>query len=207
MSRTKPAEQRRAELLAAGQALFVAKGVGATSLEDITKGAGVSKGLFYVYFRSKEDLVLALQEQFSDQFAERVRAAAEAETDWGAKLDASVQAAFECYREFHQLHEVLFRHAGHRDNDGVHEPAHTLMAEAIGSLLQDGVAAGAFDVEDPDTTGVLLHVTMHAFDVNFHGPNPPSDAELVRAAQLLFRRTAGVSEARAATTRPKSRRR
>jgi TetR/AcrR family transcriptional regulator, transcriptional repressor for nem operon len=207
MSRTKPAEQRRADLLAAGQALFVAKGVGATSLEDITKAAGVSKGLFYVYFRSKEDLVVALQEQFSDQFAERVRAAAEAETDWGAKLDAAVEAAFECYREFHQLHEVLFRHAGHRDNDGAHEPAHAQMAQAISGLLRDGGAAGAFEVEDPDTTAVLLHVTMHAFDVNFHGPHPPTDAALVRAAKLLFRRTAGVSEVPTATTRPKSRRR
>ena len=37
MTRTKPAEQRRAELLAAGQALFLAKGIAGTSLDDITQ--------------------------------------------------------------------------------------------------------------------------------------------------------------------------
>ena len=77
MTRTKPAEQRRAELLAAGQALFLAKGIAGTSLEDITQRAGVSKGLFYLYFSAKEDLVLALQEQFSRDLAERMRAAIE----------------------------------------------------------------------------------------------------------------------------------
>ena len=111
MTRTKPAEQRRAELLAAGQALFGAKGIAATSLEDIAQRAGVSKGLFYLYFHSKEDLVLALQEQFSHQVAARMRAAADSQADWTAKLDACVQASFECHRDLHDLHEVLFHHA------------------------------------------------------------------------------------------------
>jgi AcrR family transcriptional regulator len=111
VTRTKPAGQRRAELLAAGRALFLAKGITATSLDDITQRAGVSKGLFYLYFPSKEDLVLALQEQFSHEIAARMRAAAEAEEDWAARLDACVKAGFECYRELHDLHEVLFHHA------------------------------------------------------------------------------------------------
>src|SRR5882724_9101871 len=40
MTRTKPAEQRRADLLAAGQALFLAKGIAGTSLDDITRRGG-----------------------------------------------------------------------------------------------------------------------------------------------------------------------
>jgi TetR/AcrR family transcriptional regulator, transcriptional repressor for nem operon len=200
MSRTKPAQERRADLLAAGRALFVDKGISATSLEDITNGAGVSKGLFYVYFRSKEELVFALQEQFSNQMAERIRGAADSEADWAAKLDACVQASFECYRDLHDLHELLFRHSGHGSAgahgggvDPAHEPAHALMAQALRTLLEDGVAAGAFDVEDPETTAVLFYVTMHAFDTDFHGSHPPTDDRLVRATQQLFRRAAGVA--------------
>jgi TetR/AcrR family transcriptional regulator, transcriptional repressor for nem operon len=193
--RTKPAEERRADLLAAGRALFVAKGIGATTLEDITRRAGVSKGLFYQYFRSKDDLVFALQEQFSNLFAERIRHAAERQSEWAAKLDASVEAGFECYRELHDLHEVLFRHSGHAGHGGVgpeHEPAHALLALALRHVLEEGVAAGAFRVDDPGTTAVLLYFTMHAFDPGFHGSDPPTDEQLVRATQALFRRTAGV---------------
>ena len=191
MTRTKPAEQRRAELLAAGQALFGAKGIAATSLEDIAQRAGVSKGLFYLYFHSKEDLVLALQEQFSHQVAARMRAAADSQADWTAKLDACVQASFECHRDLHDLHEVLFHHAvpvGHRAH-----PAHALQTGVIQDLLEAGTAAGAFDVADPETSAVLCYASMHAFDQGFRGREGPDDARLIRAARQLFRRAAGVA--------------
>ncbi len=196
MTRTKPAQERRADLLAAGRSLFLARGIAAASLEDITRAAGVSKGLFYLYFRSKEDLVLALQEQFSLQFAARIRAAADAQADWGAKLDACVQASFEGYRELHDLHEVLFHHAGPAHTrtaaDHAHEPAHALAVQALGDLFAAGVAAGAFDVADPETAGALCYASMHAFDDGFRGPGGPGDGRLIRAAQQLFRRVAGV---------------
>ena len=66
--------------------------------------------------------MLALQEQFSRQVAERMRAAADGQADWTAKLDACVQASFECYRELHDLHEVLFHHAPAHGPPGGHRP-------------------------------------------------------------------------------------
>jgi len=199
MTRTKPAEQRRAELLSAGQALFLAKGIAATSLDDITQRAGVSKGLFYLYFHSKEDLVLALQEQFSRQFAARMRAAADSQADWTAKLDACVQAGFECFGDLHDLHEVLFHHAAHpappsqmasasrptsidRPDSGA-EPAHAAVTRVIQDLFAAGTAAGAFDVADPGTTAVLCYASMHAFDQGFRGRPGPGDADVTDAVE------------------------
>jgi AcrR family transcriptional regulator len=193
MTRTKPAEQRRADLLAAGQALFLTKGITATSLEDITSSAGVSKGLFYLYFRTKEDLVLALQNQFALEFAEQIRATADAEPDWTAKLDACVQTSFQYHRDLHDLHEVLFHHAAHAGVPHDHETKPNPITVVIRDILAGGVAAGAFDVEDPETTAVLCYASMHAFDPDFHGGPQPPDAQLVLAAKQLFRRAAGVT--------------
>ena len=220
MSRTKPAEERRADLLAAGRALFITKGIAATTLEEITTGAGVSKGLFYQYFGCKDDLVAALQEQFSSQFAQRMRDAIDAEPDWAAKLDATVQAAFECYRDLHELHEVLFHHGGREHGPGRpgpglpglaaeatgpgaaeaarpggqhQEPAHTQQAQVMRELLDAGVAAGAYRVDDTETAAVLFYMTMHALDLHFHGGQPPTDTRLIRAAQQMFRRAAGIT--------------
>jgi len=195
VTRTKPAGQRRAELLAAGRALFGAKGIAATSLDDITQRAGVSKGLFYLYFSSKEDLVLALQEQFSREFAERMRAAADIRADWAARLDACVKAAFECYRELHDLHEVLFHHAHavRLGSEAGLEPASAVATRVIRDLFAAGTAAGAFDVVDPESTAVLCYASMHAFDRGFRGRRGPDDARLIQAARQLFRRAAGVS--------------
>jgi AcrR family transcriptional regulator len=213
MTRTKPAEQRRAELLAAGGELFLAKGIAATSLEDITQRAGVSKGLFYLYFRSKEDMVLALQEQFSCQVAACVRTAAEGPAGWTVKLDACVRASFECYRDLHDLHEVLFRHgptagrpaeqereqarAQQEREQAQHGPSHAAAVQVFAELFAAGTAAGAFDVADPETTAVLCYASMHAFDRGFRGHAGPDDHRLIQAAQQLFRRAAG-AETRAA---------
>jgi TetR/AcrR family transcriptional regulator, transcriptional repressor for nem operon len=193
--RTKPAGERRADLMAAGQALFVSKGIAATTLEEITDGAGVSKGLFYVYFRSKDDLVLALQDEFSVVFSERILAATATRDDFGEKLDACVDATFDAFRELNDLHEVLFRHSSHGlDHDQDHEPAHARLVRAIQGILEEGIEAGAFHVDDPETTAGLFYMTMHAFDLKAHGSNPPSDRRLVEATKQLFRRTAGVVE-------------
>ena len=205
MTRTKPAGQRRAELLGAGRALFLAKGVAATSLDDITQRAGVSKGLFYLYFPSKEALVLALQEQFSHEIAARMRTAVEAEADWTARLDACVKASFECHRDLHDLHEVLFHHTHppRRDPRALLAPgrmtppnppeAGPAATRVIAELFAAGTAAGAFDVADPDATAVLCYASMHAFDLGFRDRGGPDDARLIRAAQQLFRRAAGVT--------------
>ncbi len=191
MTRTKPAEQRRADLLAAGEALFLEKGVAATPLDEITSRAGVSKGLFYLYFRSKDDLLAALQDQFSVRLADRIRAAADLAGDWSAKLDACVQAIFDSYQENHDLHEVLFQHGGHVSAS--HERTHALCVDAIGDLLAEGKAAGEFDMADPAATAVLCWASTHGFYSSFQSEPAPGDSRLVRAARELFRRAAGIA--------------
>jgi TetR/AcrR family transcriptional regulator, transcriptional repressor for nem operon len=192
MSRTKPAEQRRADLLEAGRALFLSKGVAATSLEEITSRAGVSKGLFYTYFQSKDDLLRALQDQFSVELAERVRVATTSVADWGSRLDACVEAISSSYREQNDLHEILFRHGGHVSAS--HRATHALVLQALSDLLASGAAAGAFDVDDPDATAVLIWASTHGFDPEFLGQPTFGDDRLVRAAQQLFRRAAGFKD-------------
>jgi len=191
MTRTKPAEQRRADLLAASEALFLEKGAAATSLDEITSRAGVSKGLFYLYFRSKDDLIAALQDQFSARLADRVRAATDLAGDWPAKLDACVEAIFDGYQESQDLYEVLFQHGGHVFAS--HRQTHALVIDAIGDLLAEGVAAGAFDVADPEATAALCWASTHGFDLGFHSEPAQADSRLIRAARELFRRAAGVT--------------
>jgi TetR/AcrR family transcriptional repressor of nem operon len=192
MPRTKPAEERRSDLLAAGQALFVEKGVAATTLEDITSRAGVSKGLFYQYFHSKEDLVAVLQERFSAAFADRLGVAVGKVAGWPEKLDAAIRECFESFRREHELDEVLFRHSGHSPGEPGESPAHQPLAEAIRALLAAGVAAGAYRVDDVDSTTLLLVGALHAFDPGFRGADGPTDSRLVLATQQLARRVAGI---------------
>ena len=75
-------------VLEAAERLFVANGFAATSLEDIAREAGFSKGAVYSNFEGKTDLFFAIVEQQFEQLAERLRVAVEAEDDALSRLAA-----------------------------------------------------------------------------------------------------------------------
>lgn len=56
--------QRPEEILQAALEEFIAKGYAGTRLEDVAKRAGISKGLVYVYFDTKEELFKAVIRTF-----------------------------------------------------------------------------------------------------------------------------------------------
>jgi AcrR family transcriptional regulator len=53
-------------------ALFEAKGVDGTSVNDIVKNAGIAKGTFYLYFKNKDDLINEVFEKYGDNFFRQV---------------------------------------------------------------------------------------------------------------------------------------
>lgn len=57
-------EDRPEEITAAALAAFAEKGYAATRVDDVAKRAGVSKGLLYLYFKTKEDLFKAVIHSF-----------------------------------------------------------------------------------------------------------------------------------------------
>lgn len=64
---SKPPEERRQELIETAKALFMEQGYEQTTVGDIVKRIGVAQGLFYYYFRSKQDIFLALVDQIIEQ--------------------------------------------------------------------------------------------------------------------------------------------
>lgn len=57
-------EARPAEITAAAMTAFAENGYDATRVDDVAKRAGVSKGLLYLYFKTKEDLFKAVIRSF-----------------------------------------------------------------------------------------------------------------------------------------------
>jgi AcrR family transcriptional regulator len=71
--------QSRAALLDAATRLWSERGVDEVKVEEICDEAGVSKGLFYFYFATKEDLLVELAMARDDEVAAAVDAAIEAD--------------------------------------------------------------------------------------------------------------------------------
>jgi AcrR family transcriptional regulator len=64
----------RRQLLEKGQEAFALYGLRKTNVEDLTRAAGISKGAFYTFFGSKEELFLEIIEQYEEQFRQEMLA-------------------------------------------------------------------------------------------------------------------------------------
>ena len=61
---TEPGKERiRRALLQKGREYFIKYGIKKTSVEDLTRAAGIAKGSFYKFFNSKEALFMAVHEE------------------------------------------------------------------------------------------------------------------------------------------------
>lgn len=70
----KDPELRRNEIMSVAQALFYKNGYKNTSVNMIIEALGISKGAFYHYFKSKEDLLDQLAENFTKEILASMQA-------------------------------------------------------------------------------------------------------------------------------------
>ena len=90
---TKDPRVRREELLDIALALSNDVGFEGMSVELVTQTAGVAKGTFYHYFKSKNDLLYALAERFGEGLFAVMREAVETQPTPTDRLGALMRAA------------------------------------------------------------------------------------------------------------------
>ena len=81
LTRVEQRAQTRARLLNAAEELFAARGISATSIEEIAELAGFSRGAFYSNFDDKNALVIALLERTTERNEEEMEALFKARRD------------------------------------------------------------------------------------------------------------------------------
>ena len=134
-----PRSERRAQLLEAAQAVFVAQGYHAAAMDEIADRAGVSKPVLYQHFPGKLDLYLALLDTHCESLEKLVRAAlAQPDATSGrAKVEATVGAYF----DFVTREDAAFRMIFESDLTSVPQVRARLdslemaCAEAIGEVI------------------------------------------------------------------------
>lgn len=152
---------RREQIIAAGLACFARSGYHAATMADVAAQAGVSKGTPYLYFASKEELFLALHEEW--------------DCGAGQRVDAALAALAEADRESPRrvLHAVAAAIAAHVTAEpetcrvlmearalAAHEPAIAAAVRAADARaheqLEGLIAAGVRAGEWPDGTDEAL---------------------------------------------------
>ena len=139
--------------------LWTERGFDAVTVSDLCREAGVSKGLFYFYFASKEDLLVGFVLDDADAVAEPVERAVEA----NLAVEQAIQQAL----------AVMVRRAGQRARHllarGIAEwfaaverhaslaIGHTTLRDSFARIIAHGQERGEIGSEhDPEDVGGLM---------------------------------------------------
>jgi AcrR family transcriptional regulator len=159
---TKSPGERRQDLLDAAVHVFAQKGIGKTTVSDVTEAAGVAKGTFYLYFDSKDRLVAALKERFVDEILEHASGlyARVGKDDWWQLVDETLTSFVDFMLEHRDMIHVMVQEGETPETSPYFADCQRRIDEMFASSIKMGIDAGVFSVQDPVLIGRFLHYAM-----------------------------------------------
>jgi TetR/AcrR family transcriptional regulator, fatty acid metabolism regulator protein len=131
--------------------VFARNGYYNSRVSDIAREAGIASGTIYLYFRTKEEILVTLFREKMAAFVAQLRREIAGEPDPVAKIRRLVAMHFTVLEQNPALAEVVQveLRQGHKFFRGA--SAHEVSAyfQLIGSVLEEGVAAGRFHAALP----------------------------------------------------------
>src|SRR5436190_22925829 len=97
--------QNRQSILEAARRVFAELGYGATTVRDIVRATPLASGTFYNYFKSKEEIFQAIQ----DESALRIRPRLHEERARAQSIEAFISAGFRTFFEYVESDQHSFR--------------------------------------------------------------------------------------------------
>ena len=101
-----PTQETRSRILEAAVTVFASKGYHDTKVDDIVNESKTSKGSFYFYFPSKQDIFLALVDTFADLLENRLRDRINSETSGMARVDLALRVCLEIFGQYRGLAKI-----------------------------------------------------------------------------------------------------
>src|SRR5262245_3044352 len=189
----KPPEERRSDLLNAAAAVFSRDGVAEAKIEDITAVANVSKGTFYLYFRSKDEAAAELWRRYIDEF---IRVGESILEDRAVSTGARLVGVFETLTQFvlshAAFHRNLYRAA---QSETVKSAANQRLIDLIGAVVHQGVETGELRCEQPElTVRMMFHGVCDSVNDLVRSKRPIQADVLVRTAGRVAHTVFGVQK-------------
>jgi AcrR family transcriptional regulator len=97
-------EERKEQILNAAEGVFTHKGFDNARMDDIAEQTGVSKGTVYLYFKSKEELIIAILDRIFNGMLERMEARRKTEE---SATEAVWQFAEEAIRDYRRMLYIM----------------------------------------------------------------------------------------------------
>ncbi len=191
MREVKEPEIRKAEIMDAARKLFHQKGYLQTTTQDIIDKVGISRGLLYYHFKSKEDILFAIVEKHIGPLAAAFQSIARdpalsAREKVHAFLNSTLIQESSAAEEDYSLHEAIHLPENTYMMDKINHKLSAVMTEHFGKIIQQGNREGVFRVEHPEETAAFL-MTGYTFVVN-SGSIGTDDLEKAMKVMEAFKR-------------------
>jgi len=167
--RVEEKERRRLEIIEAAERAYMEKGWDLLTMDQVARSARLSRALVYVYFKDKDDLLLAIAGRSIERLAERFREAASHAERGLEKIEAMGRAYIAYSIEFPHYFDAETRFQAGRKL-GEDRPCEVACAEAVDKVhnvlvetIRLGLADGSVraDIGDPEVVSVALWAFSH----------------------------------------------
>jgi len=165
--RVEEKERRRAEILDAAEELYAKEGWDLVTVDQVARGARLSRALVYVYFKDKQDILFAIGERAMGLLRDRFVAASGTQQVGMEKVEAIGRSYMQYAFEFPHYFDFCSKFHAHSlaPDPGSHDlacqaagdEAITVVVHAIECGIRDGSIRP--DIGNP----VMLAVTLWSF--------------------------------------------
>jgi len=96
---------KRKLILKVAEKIISEKGYTKTTIDEITKKAGIGKGTFYLYFKNKNDLFFSIIKEELENLMEKIKKEVEKIEDFFERMKKGI----EIYLSYHEKNYALFK--------------------------------------------------------------------------------------------------
>ncbi len=182
----------REKILQAAHEVFNRYGYGKSTMDDIAREMGKGKSSIYYYFTSKEDIFREVIEKELNVMKERILAAVSEKEDSREKLKVYVVERMHELQSLKNLYHVLrTEFTALRDFvDQVRQQTDNDEISIVAGILDHGVAAGRFYLEDTFLTAIAIVTALKGMEipllVSENNGDPILGQRLDRLLDVLF---------------------
>lgn len=189
---SKAPEERRQEIIDTAFRLFVERGYEHTTVRDIVGEIGVAQGLFYYYFKNKEEVFIAISQQFGeDMVSELTQIIAQTSCSPLQRVRACMNTIADFFYSRSAVWRKLPAGLSTQMQERLLQLTRELLEPTLTDLLAQGTEVGEFSVSYPMYTARFI---LSGFIALAMDPDHPSAEDILVLIRQFVARILGVAE-------------